>query len=71
MRNRRPFTRVSEKSLTWRSYFKVMKDEGKLIGPFNATLHFPKFGAPAWAMNRTMYDHTKLPKSLLQICVLA
>jgi len=50
--------------------FKFMKDEGELIGPFNAMLHFPKFGAPAWAMNRTMYDHTKLPKSLLQIRVL-
>jgi 4-carboxymuconolactone decarboxylase len=50
--------------------FKFMKDDGELIGPFNAMLHFPKFGAAAWAMNRTMYDHTRLPKSLLQICVL-
>jgi hypothetical protein len=21
-------------------------------------LHFPKFGAAAWAMNKTMYDYT-------------
>ena len=33
-------------------------------------LHFPEFGAAAWAMNKTMYDHTKLPKSVLQVCVL-
>jgi 4-carboxymuconolactone decarboxylase len=50
--------------------FKVMKENGELVGPFNAMLHFPKFGAAAWAMNKTLYDHTKLPKSVLQICVL-
>jgi 4-carboxymuconolactone decarboxylase len=50
--------------------FKFMKEDGELIGPFNAMLHFPKFGAAAWAMNKTMYDHTKLPKSVLQVCVL-
>jgi 4-carboxymuconolactone decarboxylase len=50
--------------------FQFMKDDGELIGPFNAMLHFPKFGAAAWAMNKTMYDHAKLPKSVLQVCVL-
>jgi hypothetical protein len=49
--------------------FKFMKANGELIGPFNAMQHFPKFGAAAWAMNKTMYGHTKLPKSVLQICV--
>jgi 4-carboxymuconolactone decarboxylase len=50
--------------------FKYVKADGELIGPFNAMLHFPKFGRAAWAMNKTMYDHTKLPKSVLQVCVL-
>jgi hypothetical protein len=27
--------------------FKFMKDDGELIGPFNAMLRFPKFGAAA------------------------
>lgn len=50
--------------------FMFMKEDGELIGPFNAMLHFPKFGAAAWAMNKTLYDHTRLPSSVLQVCVL-
>jgi hypothetical protein len=50
--------------------FKFTKDKGELIGPFNAMLTFPKFGAAAWAMNKTMYDHTTLDSSILQVCVL-
>jgi 4-carboxymuconolactone decarboxylase len=50
--------------------FTVMRKDGALMGPFNAMLHFPAFGRAAWAMNRTMYDHTVLPKSVLQIAVL-
>jgi 4-carboxymuconolactone decarboxylase len=46
------------------------RDDGALIGPFNAMLHFPAFGRAAWAMNRTLYDKTTLPKSLLQIAAL-
>ncbi len=49
---------------------KFMKDEAELIVPFNVMAVFPKFGGAAWAMNRTMYDHTNLPKSVLQISVL-
>jgi 4-carboxymuconolactone decarboxylase len=44
--------------------------DGALIGPFNAMLHFPAFGRAAWAMNRTLYDNTTLPKPLLQIAAL-
>jgi len=50
--------------------FMFMKKDGELIGPFNAMLHFPQFGAAAWAMNKTMYDHTNLPEAVLQVCVL-
>lgn len=46
------------------------REDGALIGPFNAMLHFPAFGRAAWAMNKTMYEHTTLPKSVLQIAVL-
>ena len=28
------------------------RSDGALIGPFNAWLHFPQFGKPAWAFNR-------------------
>jgi alkylhydroperoxidase family enzyme len=50
--------------------FKFMKADGALIGPFNAMVQFPQFGGAAWAMNKTMYDNTKLPQSVLQVCVL-
>lgn len=50
--------------------FQFMKKDGELIGPFNPILNFPEFGGPAWAMNKTMYDHTTLPGSVLQVCVL-
>lgn len=50
--------------------FQFMKKDGELVGPFNPMLHFPEFGGAAWAMNKTMYEHAKLPPSILQICVL-
>ena len=33
-------------------------------------LHFPAFGRAAWAFDKTMYDHTTLPNSVLQVAVL-
>jgi 4-carboxymuconolactone decarboxylase len=50
--------------------FIAMRDDGALIGPFNAMLHFPAFGRAAWAMNKTMYDQTTLPKSVVQVAIL-
>ena len=50
--------------------FVTTREDGALIGPFNPMLHFPAFGRAAWAMNKTMYKHTTLPKSVLQIAVL-
>ena len=50
--------------------FVAMRQDGALIRPFNAMLHFPAFGRAAWAMNKTMYEHTTLPKSVLQVAVL-
>jgi len=50
--------------------FAASRENGALIGPFNAMLRFPAFGRAAWAMNKTMYEHTTLPKSVLQVAVL-
>ena|SRR5271170_4293929 len=50
--------------------FVSMRQDGALIGPFNSMLHFPEFGRAAWAFNKTMYSHTTLPKSVLQVAVL-
>ena len=30
------------------------RQDGALIGPFNGWLHFPWFGRPAWALNRSL-----------------
>jgi 4-carboxymuconolactone decarboxylase len=44
--------------------------DGALIGPFNAWLHFPQFGKPAWAFNRAMWAHSVLPAAIHQLVVL-
>lgn len=43
---------------------------GALIGPFNAWLHFPQFGKPAWAFNRAMWEHSVLPAAIHQLVIL-
>ena len=50
--------------------FVASRQDGALIGPFNSMLHFPAFGRAAWAFNKTMYEHTTLPNSVLQVAVL-
>ena len=50
--------------------FVTAREDGALIGPFNAMLHFPAYGRAAWAMNKTMYEQTTLPESVLQVAVL-
>ncbi len=46
------------------------RKDGVLIGPFNAWLHFPQFGNPAWAFNRAMWEHSVLPAALHQLVIL-
>jgi 4-carboxymuconolactone decarboxylase len=46
------------------------RNDGALIGPFNAWLHFPHFGKPAWAFNRAMYEHSVLPAAIHQLVIL-
>jgi len=44
--------------------------DGALIGPFNAWLHFPGFGGPAWAFNRSLWEHSVLPADIHQLVIL-
>lgn len=46
------------------------RGDGALIGPFNAWLHFPQFGSPAWAFNRSLWEHALLPGSVHQLVIL-
>ncbi|HME79282.1 MAG TPA: 4-carboxymuconolactone decarboxylase [Mycobacterium sp.] len=46
------------------------RKDGALIGPFNAWLHFPQFGNPAWAFNRAMWEHSVLPAAIHQLVIL-
>ena len=46
------------------------RDDGALIGPFNAWLHFPQFGGPAWAFNRSLWEHSVLPAAIHQLVIL-
>ena len=46
------------------------RDDDALIGPFNAWLHFPQFGGPAWAFNRSLWEHSVLPAAIHQLVIL-
>ena len=46
------------------------RDDGALIGPFNAWLHFPQFGGPAWAFNKSLWEHAVLPATIHQLVIL-
>jgi 4-carboxymuconolactone decarboxylase len=46
------------------------RNVGALIGPFNAWLHFPQFGKPAWAFNRSLWEHSVLPPAVHQLVIL-
>ena len=44
--------------------------DGALIGPFNGWLHFPQFGRPAWAFNKSLWEHAVLPAAIHQLVIL-
>jgi 4-carboxymuconolactone decarboxylase len=46
------------------------RKDGALIGPFNAWLHFPQFGKPAWAFNKSLWEHSVLPAAIHQLVIL-
>ncbi len=46
------------------------RGDGALIGPFNGWLHFPQFGSPAWAFNRSLWERASLPGNVHQLVIL-
>jgi 4-carboxymuconolactone decarboxylase len=46
------------------------RKDGALIGPFNGWLHFPQFGKPAWAFNKSLWEHAVLPAAIHQLVIL-
>ena len=50
--------------------FKSEEPGGALIGPFPAMLHFPQFGAAAWAVFTALAENTTLPKTAHEVAIL-
>ena len=50
--------------------FKSQREDGALIGPFTAMLHFPQFGAAAWEMAAALGKNSTLPKASHEIAIL-
>ncbi len=50
--------------------FKSQQEDGALIGPFPAMLHFPEFGRPLWELFTALSRHTTLPKPAHEIAIL-
>lgn len=51
--------------------FVTQKADGTLIGPFNAFLHFPKLGAPAWDIFLALAGGSVLPKPVRETVILS
>ena len=51
--------------------FVTQKPDGSLIGPFNALLHFPKFGTPAWDLFLALAGGSSLPKAVRETVILS
>ncbi len=45
--------------------------DGALVGPFPPMLHFPQFGASAWAYAKALIEQAKLPKAVREVAILA
>ena len=50
--------------------FKSEREDGALIGPFPAMLHFPQFGAPAWDVFTALSKNSTLPKKAHEVAIL-
>lgn len=51
--------------------FTTQKPDGTLIGPFNAMLHFPTYGGPAWDIFLALAGGSVLPKAVREVVILA
>jgi 4-carboxymuconolactone decarboxylase len=50
--------------------FTAIDDGGRLIGPWNPWLHFPKFGGPVWELVKSLSTAPKLPRPVREIAIL-
>ena len=48
----------------------VRNEQGALIGPFPAMLHFPQFGVPALLFHRSLSAEARLPKTVREVAIL-
>ncbi|MHB8284133.1 MAG: carboxymuconolactone decarboxylase family protein [Caulobacteraceae bacterium] len=51
--------------------FTTQRPDGALIGPFNAMLHFPTYGGPAWDIFLSLAGGSVLPKAVREVVILA
>jgi 4-carboxymuconolactone decarboxylase len=51
--------------------FTTHKPHGSLIGPFNALLHYPAYGAPVWDLFLALGGGAVLPKAVREVMILA
>jgi alkylhydroperoxidase family enzyme len=50
--------------------FKAIDERGALIGPFNAWVHAPQWGAPIWELVKSLSVSTNLPRSVREVAIL-
>jgi 4-carboxymuconolactone decarboxylase len=50
--------------------FRAVNESGALIGPWNAWLHYPKYGAPAWALVKALSLSPTLPNPTREVAIL-
>lgn len=48
----------------------ILNEQGALIGPFPAMLHFPQFGVPALMLHRSLSAEARLPKTVREVAIL-
>jgi alkylhydroperoxidase/carboxymuconolactone decarboxylase family protein YurZ len=48
----------------------ILNEQGALIGPFPAMLHFPQFGVPALLLHRALAAEARLPKTVREVAIL-
>ncbi|MET1027527.1 MAG: 4-carboxymuconolactone decarboxylase [Dongiaceae bacterium] len=50
--------------------FTAINPDGRLIGPWNPWIRFPKFGGPVWELVKALSTSPKLPKPVREIAIL-
>jgi 4-carboxymuconolactone decarboxylase len=48
----------------------ILNEQGALIGPFPAMLHFPQFGVPALLFQRALAAEARLAKTVREVAIL-